>query len=498
MLVERDEEIDEDIAARISDAGISRVAVRSPLTCQCRKGICQLCYGRSLARGRLVDLGEAVGIIAAESIGEPGTQLTMRTFHTGGIAGQDITTGLPRVEELFEARVPKGQAIISEIDGAVSLYYEGDTRHIRVVSSQNYSDVTEVPPGAEVFVVDGDAVDINTALARMGDQEFTAALAGLVRVENGQIIVEYQEEDSREYAVPPLAQVRVDEGEAVTAGQALTDGPRNPQDVLRIQGRESAQIYLVEEVQSVYRSQGVTINDKHIEIIARQMLRRVRVETPGDTEILPGELIDAFEYEEINAKVLAEGGEPATAQSVLLGVTKASLNNESFLAAASFQETTRVLTEAAVQGKVDRLVGLKENVIIGKLIPAGSGVARRREIAARKDAFLAMATDALIGSPTDEAPASEEVLLHTDPSQNGGDGEAVSQVEAVESAGGSDDAPADAGPSEDIAAPTAAEDEAPTASHVEAADAPSQPVAETPSDDAASQSSTEPESGSVS
>ena len=521
VLVERDEEIDEDIAARISDAGLTRVAVRSPLTCQCRKGICQLCYGRSLARGRLVDSGEAVGIIAAESIGEPGTQLTMRTFHTGGIAGQDITTGLPRVEELFEARVPKGQAIISEIDGVVSTYYEGDARHIRVVSSQNYSDVTEVPPGAEVFVSDGDAVDINTALARAGDHEFTAALAGLVRVEDGQIVVEFQEEDSREYVVPPLAQIRVDNAQTVTAGQALTDGPRNPQDVLRIQGREAAQIYLVEEVQSVYRSQGVTINDKHIEIIARQMLRRVSVDTPGDTEILPGELIDAFEYEEINAKVLAEGGEPATAQSVLLGVTKASLNNNSFLAAASFQETTRVLTEAAVQGKVDRLVGLKENVIIGKLIPAGSGVAKRREIAARKDAFLAIATDALIGTPSDDAPSAEEISFPSDSSDNGDEGESVSQTVAVEPAGGLADRPedgpattegesqpaqlgepsshsADAEPSEDIDAPTAVEDEAPAASHAQTDDAPAQPVAEPPSDDAASESSTEPEAGSVS
>jgi hypothetical protein len=403
----------------------------------------------------------------------------MRTFHTGGIAGQDITTGLPRVEELFEARVPKGQAIISEIDGVASVYYEGDTRHIKIVSSQNYSDVTEVPPGAETFVSEGDGVDINTVLARVDEQELTAALAGVVRIEEGQIVVEYQEEDSREYTVPPLAQIKVDDGEAVTAGQALTDGPRNPQDVLRIQGREAAQIYLVEEVQNVYRSQGVTINDKHIEIIARQMLRRVRVETPGDTEILPGELIDAFEYEEISARVLAEGGEPATAQSVLLGVTKASLNNESFLAAASFQETTRVLTEAAVQGRVDRLVGLKENVIIGKLIPAGTGVAKRREIAARKDAFLAIATDALIGNPSDDAPPGEEILFQAEPSNNGGEGDSVSQVETVESA----DAPvedaampedesqsaqivdpasdsADVEPSEDVSSPTAVEDAA--------------------------------------
>ena len=530
VLVERDEEIGEDMAARISDAGITRVAVRSPLTCQCRKGICQLCYGLSLARGRLVDLGEAVGIIAAQSIGEPGTQLTMRTFHTGGIAGQDITTGLPRVEELFEARVPKGQAIISEIDGVASVYYEGNTRHIKVVSSQNYSDVTEVPPGAETFVSEGDGVDINTVLARVDERELTAALAGVVRIEEGQIVVEYQEEDSREYTVPPLAQIKVEDGEAVTAGQALTDGPRNPQDVLRIQGREAAQIYLVEEVQNVYRSQGVTINDKHIEIVARQMLRRVRVETPGDTEILPGELIDAFEYEEINARVLAEGGEPATAQSVLLGVTKASLNNESFLAAASFQETTRVLTEAAVQGRVDRLVGLKENVIIGKLIPAGSGIAKRREIAARKDAFLAIATDALIGNPSDDDPPGEEILFQAEPSNNGGEGDSVSQVETVEPADapGDDaampedeshsaqivdpasdsantvesvDAPgddaampedeshsakivdpasdsADLEASEDVSSPTAVEDEATTASNVQADDAPAQPSAE--------------------
>ncbi len=410
ILVDRNEEIDEDRADRISDARITQVYVRSPLTCQSRRGICQLCYGRDLARGRMIEMGEAVGIIAAQSIGEPGTQLTMRTFHTGGIAGPDITSGLPRVEELFEARVPKGQAVMSEIDGVAYVVHEGDVRKIKVVSKQTYSDVLELPTDAKVLVADGDTVDINTVLARTADGEFTAPLAGIVHLSDGRVVVQYEEEDSREYLAPPTAQIRVRDGEPVTAGQALTDGPLNPQDVLRIQGREAVQLYLVGEVQNVYRSQGVTINDKHIEIIVRQMLRKVRVDTPGDTELLPGELVDSFNYEKINARVLAEGGEPATAQPVLLGVTKSSLSNDSWLAAASFQETTRVLTEAAVQGRVDRLIGLKENVIIGKLIPAGSGAAKRLEIAlaARKDAFLALTSETLLGEPIREATVPSE------------------------------------------------------------------------------------------
>jgi DNA-directed RNA polymerase subunit beta' len=390
VIVARNEEITEALADQILAAGITHVHVRSPLTCLARQGICRMCYGRSLARGNFVEMGEAVGIIAAQSIGEPGTQLTMRTFHTGGVAGLDITSGLPRVEELFEARVPKGQAIIAEIDGTVQVIREGDKREVKVVSTETYRDELDLPKNAEVLVHEGDWVDVDATLARGdGGEPVQARLAGRVSVEEGKIAVVYEDRDERTYAVPAAARLRVETGDTVKAGDLLTDGAANPQDILRIMGREAVQLYMVDEVQKVYRSQGVTINDKHVEVIVRQMLRKVRIETPGDTHLLASELVDRFIYEDINAKVLAEGGEPATAQTVLLGVTKASLNTESFLAAASFQETTRVLTEAAINGSIDRLIGLKENVIIGKLIPAGSGVAKRKELADRKRAMLA-------------------------------------------------------------------------------------------------------------
>jgi DNA-directed RNA polymerase subunit beta' len=392
IILENAHEITEETANRIVEAGIDRVYVRSPLTCQCHRGICSRCYGRDLARSRLVKEGEAVGIIAAQSIGEPGTQLTMRTFHTGGVAGIDITSGLPRVEELFEARVPKGAALTSEIDGLVEIAREGDTRRIKVVSAELYRDDYALPEGAKALVKKGETVEQGAVLAQTpqpkgkdGDEQalvppgdILARTGGIVSVsgrgKTKTISISFEERDEREYLVPATARLRVQEGDQIHAGQALTEGPLNPQDILRIQGPEAVQIYLVEEVQKVYRSQGVTINDKHIEVIVRQMLRRVRVDSPGDSELLPGELVDRFRFEAVNAKVLSEGGEPATAQPVLLGVTKASLNTDSFLAAASFQETARVLTEAAVNGAVDHLLGLKENVIIGKLIPARAPV----------------------------------------------------------------------------------------------------------------------------
>ncbi len=391
ILLDANEEIDEERAKTVVAAGVERVYARSPLACQIRRGICRTCYGRSLTTGKLVERGEAVGIVAAQSIGEPGTQLTMRTFHTGGVVGLDITSGLPRVEELFEARIPKGQAVISEIDGLVEVIREGDTGHIRVTSSDTYREEHPIPAGYQIQVHDNDWVDLDTTLAQAATPAgaekselpvpaaptISSKMAGRVAVEDGLVSVIWEERDEREYLVPMTSRVKVDTGDVVKAGDALTEGPVNPQDILRILGREAVQVYLVDEVQKVYRSQGVSINDKHIEIIARQMLKKVRVDSPGDSEMLPGELIDRFQYEEVNARVLAEGGEPATAQPVLLGVTKASLTTQSFLAAASFQETTRVLTEAAISGAVDRLVGLKENVIIGRLIPAGSGMAPR-------------------------------------------------------------------------------------------------------------------------
>ena len=388
IIVDRNEEINEVVVKEIDAAGITSVRARSPLTCQCRRGVCQMCYGRSLARGRLVETGEAVGIIAAQSIGEPGTQLTMRTFHTGGVAGTDITSGLPRVEELFEARVPKGQAVIAEIDGVVSVERGEDARHVKVTSRDVYRDEDYVlTEDVELLVEDGQMVDLGTPLARSGDDEMVARMAGRALIEDGRIVVVYEESDERDYPISPSARLRVENGSRVSAGDLLTEGAANPQDILRIKGAEAVQRYMVDEVQSVYRSQGVTINDKHIETIVRQMLRKVRVDNPGDTDLLPGDLVDRFVYENANAQTLAEGGEPATAQTVLLGVTKASLNTDSFLAAASFQETTRVLTEAAIQGSVDRLVGLKENVILGKLIPAGSGTRTTREALPSPDAI---------------------------------------------------------------------------------------------------------------
>ena len=408
ILVERNAEITQAAADKIIDAGLDKVYVRSALTCQTRRGLCALCYGRDLSKGSQVSDGAAVGIIAAQSIGEPGTQLTMRTFHTGGVAevfGRvDITSGLPRVEELFEARVPKGAAMISEIDGKTELIRDGERRTLLITNSEMYRDEYTVPKGAKVVVKSGDKVEQGDILAapkatrkKAADKKpmakktkkaiekekaIIAAEEGLIARTSGEVAVErggrlaviFEEEESRDYVIPAASHMRVHDGDAAHAGQPLTDGPLNPQDILGIQGPEAVQMYLVEEVQKVYRAQGVTINDKHIEVIVRQMLRRVRIDSPGDTTLLPGELVDRFRYEATNAKVLAEGGEPATAQPVLLGVTKASLNTESFLAAASFQETTRVLTEAAINGQVDKLLGLKENVIIGKLIPARTEV----------------------------------------------------------------------------------------------------------------------------
>jgi DNA-directed RNA polymerase subunit beta' len=389
IIVDRNEEIDEQKANEIIAAGITKVHVRSPLSCRSRHGACQQCYGRDLARRHLVDLDTAVGIIAAQSIGEPGTQLTLRTFHTGGVVGLDITSGLPRVEELFEARPPKGQAIISEIDGVAEVIENEEGKVIRITSSEVYRDEYSLPPGWQVMVNHGQWVDIGAVLASppaeaeaqpqsvavtTETKPILASVAGEVAIEGDQLFISYVEEQQQEYVVPASAHTRVQTGEQVKAGQQLTEGSINPQDILRILGKEATQQYLVDEVQKVYRSQGVNINDKHIEVIVHRMLSKVRIDSSGDTELVSGELIDIFRYEDINAKVLAEGGEPATAHSVLLGITRASLNTESWLAAASFQETTRVLTEAAVKGQIDRLVGLKENVIIGKLIPACSRI----------------------------------------------------------------------------------------------------------------------------
>ncbi len=323
LLLEANAMIEENEAEMIIAAGLIEVPVRSVLTCRARYGLCVKCYGRNLATGRLVDIGEAVGIIAAQSIGEPGTQLTMRTFHTGGVAGDDITQGLPRIEELFEARKPKGLAIISEVNGRVEHKEGRYRREIKIVP------------------------------------------------EHG---------EAKSHIVPYGARLQVKEGDIVVAGDEITEGSINPHDLLKIKGVRGVQLYLVQEVQHVYRLQGVDINDKHIEVIVRQMLKKVKVENSGDTDLLPGGLVDNFVFDEINTKARDEEKEEATARPALLGITKASLATDSFLSAASFQETTRVLTDAAIKGKEDPLLGLKENVIIGKLIPAGTGMLRYRNV----------------------------------------------------------------------------------------------------------------------
>jgi DNA-directed RNA polymerase subunit beta' len=395
VICDVNEEIAEAVADRIDALRIPRVLVRTPMSCEAERGICALCYGRDLARNELVKLRTAVGIIAAQSIGEPGTQLTMRTFHTGGVASAaDITSGLPRVEELFEARAPKGEAIISEIDGSVEIVQENERRIVRVVSTDTLVEEYAIPTKGKATVEEGAHV-LPGAVIALGPEakdgsavveQVQSRISGVVRVGKGKLQVVYEEREEREYPIPAAARLLVENGDYVNAGAQLTEGARNPQHILAIQGRDVVRQYMVDEVQKVYKSQGVNINDKHIEVITRQMLRRVKVDHPGDTGLLPGDLIDRREFEEITNRVVAEGGEPATAQPVLLGVTKASLNTDSWLAAASFQETTRVLTNAAIDGMVDRLVGLKENVIIGKLIPARSEiVVPRREHVAELD-----------------------------------------------------------------------------------------------------------------
>ncbi len=364
------------------------------MTCQAKPGVCQKCYGRDVARGNMIARNTAVGIIAAQSIGEPGTQLTLRTFHTGGVVGLDITTGLPRVEELFEARTPKNQAVISEISGTAEITQTDERQTIKVISSEIFRDEHQLPRGWRPSVQNGQWVEIGTVIAgpapgkppkkgKTAEKEtqavvsgeshaLMAPVAGNVVIEGSKIAIVYEEKEERIYHVSPSTRLRVQHGEEVKAGQQLTEGQLNPQDILNVSGKEAAQRYLVNEVQKVYRSQGVNINDRHIEVIVHQMLAKVRIDSSGDTELVPGELVDRFQYEDINAEILAEGGEPATAHTVLLGITRASLSTSSWLAAASFQETTKVLTDAAVKGAVDRLVGLKENVIIGRLIPARS------------------------------------------------------------------------------------------------------------------------------
>ena len=326
VIVGPDTLITEDMAAAIVNAGVEEVTIRSVFTCKTRHGVCRHCYGINLATGDAVEVGEAVGTIAAQSIGEPGTQLTMRTFHTGGVASNtDITQGLPRIQEIFEARNPKGEAVITEVKGTV--------------------------------------IEIEEDAATRTKKVFVQGKTGM-----------------GEYVVPFTARMKVEVGDEVHRGEALTEGSIQPKRLLEVRDTLSVETYLLAEVQKVYRSQGVEIGDKHVEVMVRQMLRKVRVMDPGDTDLLPGTLMDISDFTDANKDIVISGGVPATSRPVLLGITKASLETNSFLSAASFQETTRVLTDAAIRGKKDHLIGLKENVIIGKIIPAGTGMARYRNI----------------------------------------------------------------------------------------------------------------------
>ena len=343
---------------------VSKVKIRTILTCRCKDGVCAKCYGANMATGEVVQVGEAVGIVAAQSIGEPGTQLTMRTFHTGGVAGDDITQGLPRVEELFEARKPKGLAIITEFAGKATI---SDTKKKREV-----------------------------------------------------IVTNDETGESKAYLIPYGSRIKIQDGAMLEAGDELTEGSVNPHDILKIKGLRAVQDYMLREVQRVYRLQGVDINDKHIEVIVRQMLKKVRVENKGDSEFLPGTMVDVLEFEDVNKQLEAEGKEPAAGEQIMLGITKASLATDSFLSAASFQETTKVLTEAAIKGKVDHLKGLKENVIIGKHIPAGTGMKKYRDVALNTDVHMEQ-----------ELNLDDELDLDLD--MDSGDGTAEETAETVTS-----------------------------------------------------------------
>jgi DNA-directed RNA polymerase subunit beta' len=379
ILAEKGDVLDhEKVRAITGGAGVDSIKVRSPLTCELVHGICAKCYGMDLGRGELVEQGAAVGIVAAQSIGEPGTQLTLRTFHTGGVAaGGDITTGLPRVEELFEARrMPKGEAIISHIKGTAHIIQgdrSTDLRIVRVEHSEMVSDAYDVPASWTIAATDESQVEVGDVIAYQEAATITAEHAGRVRVEKRQVIVSYEQRESEDYEIPTTARILIKDGAKVDAGEPLTEGSLNPHIILRIKGREAAQMYLLTEIQKVYRSQGQNINDKHFEVIIRKMLGKVQILRPGDTPFLPQDMVDRQEIRRTNEKLTEDGKTPARYGEILLGVTKASLSTESFLSASSFQHTIKVLAGAAIASTEDPLYGLKENVIIGKLIPAGSG-----------------------------------------------------------------------------------------------------------------------------
>ena len=378
VIGERNDMINKELSRQILKAGIKKLKVRSPMTCELVHGICARCYGMDLGRGRMVSLGSAVGVVAAQSIGEPGTQLTLRTFHTGGVAGGgDITTGLPRVEELFEARrTPRGEAVITEINGKAHIIISDknpDIRTVRVESSEMVSQRYAIPEGWEIQVKDEDEVNKDDVLATHEETSITAEHAGRIRIEDREVVVSYEDRLSEDYEIPSTSRLLITEGQMVKAGDQLTEGSLNPHTILKINGTDATELYLLKEIQQVYRTQGQNINDKHFEVIIRKMLNKVQITRPGDSEFLPQDLVDRLEIRKINEDLVARGLRPARYVNVLLGVSKASLSTDSFLSASSFQHTIKVLAGAAISSKEDPLYGLKENVIIGKLIPAGTG-----------------------------------------------------------------------------------------------------------------------------
>jgi len=383
VLAERNQMLDKDLVSKIVASNVDSVKVRSPHTCDLIHGICAKCYGMDLGRGKEVELGAAVGIVAAQSIGEPGTQLTLRTFHTGGVAaGGDITTGLPRVEELFEARrAPKGEAVITSISGVAKVVQSdrySDQRVVLVEYSEMIPNEYEIPEDWKIEVKDASSVSLGDAIATLGDASITAQHAGQVRIEGRKVIVSYEYRESQEYEIPSTARLVIKDGEYVEAGQPLTEGSLNPHTILKISGREACQMYLLSEIQKVYRAQGQNIHDKHFEVIIRKMLSKAQILRSGDTSYLPMDMVDRLELRRENEQLRMEGKQPAKYVELLLGVTKASLSTDSFLSASSFQHTIKVLAGAAIASTEDPLYGLKENVIIGKLIPSGTGFERGR------------------------------------------------------------------------------------------------------------------------
>ena len=412
IIIHENELFTDELAQEVDESGIDEVYVFSPMTCELRRGVCKKCYGIDLARGKLVEQGTAVGIVAAQSIGEPGTQLTLRTFHTGGTASAagDITQGLPRVEELFEARQrPKGEAVMTEIGGLAEIRIVDGVRHVFITESKLVEDVYEVPGDWQIKFDGEEEIEAGAIIAEKDDEIITARHAGrLMRDANGLRVI-WESRDERDYEIPAGMRMLISDGQTVNAGDQLTEGSKNPHRILEILGRDAVTQYLLREMQIVYRPQGQNIHDKHFEVIIRKMLSKVMVTASGDTEMLPGELIDLALFQANNEEIIEEGGIPGQAEPVLLGITKAALNTESFLSASSFQHTIKVLAGAAIGGREDQLYGLKENVIIGKLIPAGTGFNKHQEQLEAREAAEELPlgeevdlSKTLIGDDTDE------------------------------------------------------------------------------------------------